>query len=120
MHKFCKLLLMSIIISSTLFSVEKNETSMEVQSVENLILIGKQNIKLQEEIRLQLIQYQKINKAFIKNPDDNDLLFQTIKYADLLLENIRQAHLTQNFSAEFIKELNLFAKLAKKQGIPKP
>lgn len=118
MHKIYKLsLLLLIIISTPLFSAEKTA---ELQSIENLISFAKQNIELQEKIKIELIQYQKVNKAFIQNPKDNELLFETIKLANRLLNNIKEAHLTDNFSAEFIKELTLFSKLAKKQGIPKP
>lgn len=115
-----KLLFVLIFISSTLFGVEKNEASPELQSIEHLISLAKQNIELQENVRSQLIEYQKVNKLFLQNSKDNDLLFQNIKLGSRLLETINNAHLTQNFSNEFIKELTLFAKFAKKQGVPKP
>ena len=96
------------------------EVTPEVSTLENLIELTKLQFQSQEKIRLQLIEYQKISTAFLKNPDDKELLFQTIKLADRLFENINQAHLSQNFSPEFLNELKLFSQIASKAGIPKP
>lgn len=103
-------------LSLSLFSLD----SPELISISHLIEITKQNAEIQEKIRVELIDYQKINKEFLKNPDDKELLFQMIKKADHLFENIKQAHLTQIFSSDFLKELTLFSQIASKRGIPKP
>lgn len=96
------------------------EITPEVSTLDNLIELTGQNLQSQERIRLQLIDYQKINTAFLKNPDDKEMLFQMIKSADRLFENINKTHLSQNFSPEFLNELKLFSQIASKAGIPKP
>ncbi len=104
------------IFSPTIFCLD----TPELISIDHIIEITKQNVEIQEKIRIELIDYQKINKEFLKNPDDKELLFEMIKKADHLFENIKQAHLTQIFSPEFLKELTLFSQIASKRGIPKP
>lgn len=115
MIKFYKLAFLFVIISLPVFS----ETA-ELEVMDSLILSTKTSVAIQEKIRAQLIAYQKINKDFLKNPNDAELLFQTIKSADLLFRNIQEAHLSQNFSAEFLNELTLFSQIASKKGNLKP
>ncbi len=115
MFKFYKIACFFVLFSFHLFS----ETP-ELEVIDSLILSTKTSLALQEKIRIQLIEYQKINKAFIQNPNDTDSLFRTIKSADLLFHNIQDAHLSQNFSPEFLNELTLFSQIASKKGTFKP
>jgi len=117
MSIFYKLFFLTFFISTGLIS--ENVTP-ELSAINHSIESLKQNVQNQEKIRIQLILYQKINKEFLKNPDDKELLFQMVKLADTLFENIKKSHMTQNFSPEFLSELTLFSQIASKRGVPKP
>jgi hypothetical protein len=103
-----------------LFSTETTNITPELATLNNLIEITQKNVEIQESIRQQLVNYQKVNKEFLKHPDDKELLYQTIILADRLFEKINNAHITQSFSPEFLKELKLFSQIAQNQGGRKP
>lgn len=92
----------------------------ELAMLDSLISATKHNLETQKKLRSQIIEYQKAQAAYIMNPDDRDQLVKVIKQAYTVLETIKNNHLSQSFSQEFISELTLFAQVATKKGIPKP
>lgn len=115
----------TLILLLICFSLESSEPSNpeksdELTTIETLIASTKRSLVLQESIRNDLIEYQKVNQSFLKKPNDNELLFQNLKLADLLFTKIKNAHLTENFNIDFIKELTLFSDIAAKSGVSKP
>jgi len=105
------ILFSSVLMRAALFA----EMTPEAIVMNNLIAITKKSVEMQEKIKMELATYQKYNLDFIQNPNDKELLFQTIKSADRLFRSINEAHLTDNFSPEFLNELTLFSQLAKKK-----
>jgi hypothetical protein len=103
-----------------MFAETKNKLAPELSAINNLIDITKKNVETQEKIKEQIISYQKVNKEFLKQPENEELLYQTIICADRLLDDINHAYITQIFSPEFLKELKLFSQIAKNQGVRKP
>jgi hypothetical protein len=100
-----------------LFSVET--PSEEVAIINSLIVSTKKSIAIQEKIREEIIHYQKINKAFLQDPNNPELLFQMLTSAGSLFKSLQSSHLLENFPPDFISELKLFAKIDSK-GNEKP
>lgn len=84
-------------------------------SLELLIQATEQQHLLQVQLRDDITAYQNVRDQYLKTPEDKDLLFKVVRRADRVLTEIKQAKLTHLFETEFLKELNLFAKFAKKK-----
>ncbi|HRD55117.1 MAG TPA: hypothetical protein PLC42_01840 [Parachlamydiaceae bacterium] len=93
--------------------------SEEVAIINSLILSTKKSVAMQEKIRGDIIHYQKVNKAFLQNPNNPELLFQMLTSAGPLFKNLQSSHLIENFPPDFINELKLFAEIDSK-GHDKP
>jgi len=91
----------------------------ELASLEALIQVTEHNIELQKTLRTQLAEFIKLKEIFIKTPDDKELLFRVAKLAKQAVDLIKEDHLTSTFEPQFLSELNLFANLASKRGIPR-
>lgn len=98
--------------------VEINET--ELNRLDRVIQATQQNLEKQKAIRNDLIEYMQLQDLYAANSKDNDHLLRMAKSANRLLEKIKENHLLQTFSSDFISELTIFAQLANKRGIPKP
>lgn len=92
----------------------------EVASLNNLIEISKKNLENQKQLLEQLRKYKKIQDQYLQSNNDNEILFQLVVEGHKLAEGIRDNHLTDLFSNEFMGELNLVSQVATKRGIPKP
>lgn len=92
----------------------------EIEIVEGLIKLSERNVETQKNLRTLLLDYQVANKNYVQNPEDKDALFKTAKLALKTSQIIQENHLEHLFTQEFMSELNLFAQIAKKMGIPRP
>jgi|694.fasta_scaffold28661_1 hypothetical protein len=92
----------------------------EIENLNDLIEATEKNLELQVKLRGMIKDYQKIQQNFLQNPEDNELLFQLVKNAHLILELIKEYRLNSLFDPAFLAELSLVSKPASKLGIPKP
>lgn len=92
----------------------------QIVLLDHLTQMTKQSLDQQIDLREQIIQYKHIQEAYLKDTQDNELLFQLIKSGYKVLHSIKESHLVQNFDPDFINELTLFYNIATKRGIPKP
>lgn len=86
-----------------------------LSSLELLIQATEQQHTFQVALREEIIAYEKMRDQYLQNPEDKDLLFRVVKRADRVLEEIKMSKLTHLFDTEFLKELNVFARFAKKK-----
>jgi hypothetical protein len=86
-----------------------------LSSLELLIRATQQQHEFQLALLDEIIAYQKVRDLYLQKPEDKELLFRVVKRADRVLEDIKMAKLTHLFDAEFLKELNMFARFNKKK-----
>jgi hypothetical protein len=91
----------------------------ELQTLDLLIEATQLNLKNLTKLKEHLQKYQELQDRYLKN-SDNEVLFQMIKTAHVILEGIKEAHLTQSFDPAFLSELSIISKPATKLGIPRP
>ena len=92
----------------------------ELSHLDQLIDATEKSLAQQRRLRELIGQYQEMQKRYLDNSEDNELLFQLIKTAYTILESIKAQHLELAFEPEFLSELSLLSKPAMKSGIPKP
>lgn len=92
----------------------------ELARLDTLIDATQQSLDSQKKLRERIVEYKKIQDLYLKNSQDNEILFRMIKSAYRTLESIKEEHLTQTFDPDFISELTLLSQIATKRGIPKP
>ncbi|HEV8052357.1 MAG TPA: hypothetical protein VGP47_07675 [Parachlamydiaceae bacterium] len=92
----------------------------EISRLDTLIEATELSLEGQKKLRVQIVEYQKLQDIYFKNPRDNELLFKVIKSAYRTLQTIKENHLAQTFDPDFIDELTVLAQPATKRGIPKP
>lgn len=92
----------------------------EIARLDTLIKATEQSLEGQKQLRLQILEYQKIQEQYLKNPNDNDLLLKLVKSAYRTLQTIKNNHLMQTFDSDFIDELTVLSQPATKRVIPKP
>ncbi len=97
-------------VTSPLSVVPGNLTSLEL-----LIQATQQQHEFQVALRDEIVEYQKLRDLYLEKPENKDLLFRVANRADRVLEGIKQAKLVHLFDSEFLKELNVFSKFAKKK-----
>lgn len=93
--------------------------SKETTILNALIEATEQNLKNQKELQTEIAAFQKLQGRYLADTDNTDLLFQTAKSAKRAYQRIEESRLENAFSAEFMKELKLFAQIAKKRGVPR-
>lgn len=92
----------------------------EISRLVTLIQATELSLEGQKKLHKQVLEYQKLQEQFLKNPKDNDLLLKVVKSAYRTLQTIKENHLEQNFDADFIDELTVLSQPATKRGIPRP
>lgn len=92
----------------------------EIARLDTLIQATQQSLEGQKKLRERIVEYQKIQDLYLKQPQDNDLLFKLVKSAYRTLESIKENHLTETFDPDFINELTVLSQAANKRGVPKP
>jgi len=89
-----------------------------LSSLDFLIEVTGENYQKQKVLRNDIVEYQRIHDQYFQNTADQQLLFQLVMKADQILETIREINLTHVFDSEFVKELSLFSRFAKKSRVP--
>lgn len=92
----------------------------EIAMLDNLIAITKQNLEMQTQLRARIQEYQQLLAVYLNNENDKELLFKLVRVATAVSNTVKENHLTQIFDQEFLSELNVFANIGNKRGIPKP
>ena len=92
----------------------------EIARLDQLIEATQRSLEQQRKLREMIRQYQQIQTKYLNDSEDNELLYQLIKSAYAILENIKAQHLETAFEPEFLSELSVLSKPALKSGIPKP
>lgn len=92
----------------------------ELAMLDTLIAATQQSLEKQRALREQIKKYQELQKAYLDNTEDNELLLRIVKQASKVLDGINENRLGQNFDPAFISELTLFSQIAAKYGVPKP
>jgi uncharacterized protein (UPF0371 family) len=88
----------------------------EMKRLDNLIYITEKNLENQKQLREMFNDYQNKLLAYLDDTQNKDLMLQMVRMAHLLLETIKEDHLTQVFDAEFISQLNFFSQFSKAQS----
>jgi hypothetical protein len=94
--------------------------SAEIRSLDNLILVTEENLAAQEKLRLLLIDYQALRKASLKDQKNKEQIDALVSKALEIQTLIQDNYLFHVFDADFLSELNLFAGIASKSGLPQP
>jgi len=92
----------------------------EIVMLDHLIDITKENLEMQKQLRDHIHGYQQMLALYLKNENDKELLFKLVRVATAVSNTVRENHLTQIFDQEFLSELNVFANIGNKRGIPNP
>lgn len=92
----------------------------EVEALDNLIAVTKQNLEAEMALRGTLVEYLQLQARYMENTNDKDQLFSLAKSAHRLFKLIKENHLTHVFNNDFLSELTLFSQVAEKKGIPQP
>jgi hypothetical protein len=100
--------------------LQKESGLTELARLDHLIEATTKSLDNQRKLREILIEYKQVEKLYLKNPEDKNLLFRFIKMAYQLLNSIKDNHLEHTFSPEFINELTLLSQIANKKGTSKP
>lgn len=95
-------------------------TTNELVTIDRLIEVTQRSVDKQKALRELIKEYQAAQALSIKDPDDTEKLYSLAKMAYRVSQCIKDNHLDHAFDPEFLSELNLFAKVAAKQGIPPP
>lgn len=104
-------------------NIKKDPTELlnrQLAMVDDLIFMTQQTLKGEQEIKSLIAEYQNIQEAYLKCPDDKEQTVKMVRMAHRVLTKIQDNHLTQQFDPDFISELALFSKIATKKGIPRP
>lgn len=108
------------ITSDTPKGAKEINVNNELSMLDNLIEVTQQSVDSQKKLRDLIRLYQTLQTQYLQNEDDKELLYKIVRVAYLASESIKENHLSQIFDPDFLKELNLFAQIAAKRGIPKP
>lgn len=92
----------------------------ELARLDMLISATQQSLDGQKKLRAYIVEYQKIQDYYLKNSQDNEVLFRMVKSAFVTLKTIQDNHLEHTFDPDFINELTIVSRVAKKRGVPKP
>lgn len=92
----------------------------EISKLDTLIQATELSLEAQKKLRIQILEYQKLQDQYLKNEHDNELLLKLVKSAYRALQTIKTNHLEQNFDNDFIEELTIIAQPANKKGITRP
>jgi hypothetical protein len=97
----------------------KEIISIQLKSLDHLIDMTKLTLENMEQLRTAITNYQTIQNLYLNRTSDKELLYRMTKMADQLLKEIKAANLSHAFDVEFLSELNLLAKIYRKNELPK-
>lgn len=126
MHKY--LIVCALAMSFAMFAADekipnipsKPAVNSELSRLDDLIAATQKGLDQQKALRDVLVKYQEAQKTYLSSGEDTEYLYQMIVLAHRAQKIIQDNHLSQVFSQDFLNELNLFAQMANKRGIPKP
>ena len=91
-----------------------------VAHLDNIIEATKTSLDEQTRLKQNILHYQKLQTSYINNPDDRVVLYNLVRSANQIQETIESNQLSYAFETEFLKELALFSRIAKKVSMPRP
>lgn len=92
----------------------------EMNVLNNIISLTKENLQNEMKLREQVILYRDLYDQYIENKKNRNLLAKVVLAAYDVEKTLAQTHLQHAFSQDFLRELSLFATVAKKRSIPRP
>lgn len=92
----------------------------EISRLDTLIAATAKSLEGQNKLRSYICEYQDIHEAYLRHPNDNEILYRMVKSAHKVLETIKQNHLIHTFDTDFLSELTVLSQFSNKKGIPKP
>lgn len=91
------------------------EMDQEIDALNRLTEATQASLDNQKKLRVLLMEYQKASDAYFQDEESKDALLALVKAAHKLLESIKENHLTQTFSQEFLNDLAVFSQVAQKR-----
>ena len=88
--------------------------------LDQLIIATEKALQKQKEVRSLLVQYKLAEQEAIKNSDDAKRVAKLIFLGNQVYTLIKDAHLGDYFSPQFIEELKTLSEIGEKQQIPSP
>lgn len=98
----------------------KEIIDLQISSLDHLIAMTERTLNQLSTLRQQVKEYKEIQEQYLRNTDNNELLYRMMKTAHQLLKNIKADNLTHSFEPEFMSELNTMSQIYNKIGLPKP
>lgn len=71
-------------------------------------------------LRQNITDYLQLQQQYLQRPNDRALLFTLSQKAELVMTTIQDNQLSHAFDNEFLKDLGLFSRIAKKTQRPQP
>jgi hypothetical protein len=92
----------------------------QLDKINEWIEASRQHLLHLNQLKASVERYQQLQIQYIQSPENNEILYQMIREAHILLEEIKKWQLTSLFDSAFISELTVVSKPVAKLGIPKP
>lgn len=96
------------------------EAPKSVAVLDHIIELTKENLRSEMKLRDLVLSYQELRDAYLEDTQNKKLLAKAVRAADEVEKAIITTNLEHAFPQEFLKELAMFAKPAKKQGFSRP
>lgn len=117
-----KVLIFLSFLCSSLVCLQGEETSVEMEmplteleAIDQLIEVSRENLKNQELLKELLIEYKKAQEVYFKNPEDRKAASKMVVLAKKVLSQIEENHLKHLFKERFISELTMLSQMANKK-----
>lgn len=124
MHKLYALLILACLacfgLAADIKKDPKELLGSQIAMLDDLIAMTKQTLQAETDIKALILEYQKIQEEYLRNPENKEQVIKMVRMAHRVLTKIQDHYLVQQFDPDFISELTLFSKIATKKGVPKP
>jgi hypothetical protein len=122
MMKYLRILFLLAVAPISIWSAENTRAMIdnEINRMDALIKATENTLELEQRVRNNIVEYQRIQELFLLAPEDNEMLMKMVRIAHKTLLSIQEAHLEYTFDPDFINELKFLSSVAVKRGIPKP
>ena len=107
-------------ITSDLPPKMENKEQNVLANLDNIIDATKKSLDEQTGLKQNILHYQKLQASYLNSPGDRVILYNLVKSANQIQGTIEENQLSHAFETEFLKELALFSRIAKKVSTPRP
>jgi hypothetical protein len=122
MFKYCCLFLLtfSYLAADPTLSEGTKQVPDEVEVIDDLIASTEAQLTIQKDLREGVVEFQKQRHSFELGSQTKKQAFIMVKTASRLLDGIKEHHLEQAFSPQFLEELVFFSSIADKSAPIRP